>query len=118
MSTGYIWLTIVLLMVTVLAMRWSFQLLPRRFVPRGALAQALGYAPLAALSAVCAPEMFKFVMQRGWNADLQLAALSSDWRFLAGAAMILLVQLNRRSKSATLVGLVAAALAIWVTTLT
>jgi hypothetical protein len=29
-----------------------------------------------------------------------------------------LVQLNRRSKSATLVGLVAAALAIWVTTLT
>jgi branched-subunit amino acid transport protein len=113
MNASYAWGAIILLMVMVLAMRWSFLLLPRRFQPRGVLAEALSYAPLAALMAICAPEMMKLqtdaIYAKQWAPDL----LATDWRLWGGAAMLLVATLTRNSKKSALYGLVAAALTVW-----
>jgi branched-subunit amino acid transport protein len=118
MSQSYIWYIIFGLSIMVLAMRWSFLVLPRRFQPKGALAQALGFAPLAALVAICVPEVLKAQMQ--WYAtqgslefNKALPSLLSDWRLWGGLAMLIISMLFRQSKSAALYGLIAAATVVF-----
>jgi branched-subunit amino acid transport protein len=114
MTSQYVWIVIVSLMAMVLGMRWSFLILPRRFQPRGALAQALSFAPLAALMAVCAPELFKFRWLAWQGADAApTLTLSSDWRFWGALTMLLVVTILRQSKSASLFGLMASALVVF-----
>ena len=98
----------------VLAMRWSFLVLPRRFQPKGALAQALGFAPLAALVAICTPEVMKLQIESFKNPSLSLlGAIANDWRLWGGMAMLVVTITFRSSKSAALLGLIAAALVVF-----
>jgi branched-subunit amino acid transport protein len=98
----------------VLAMRWSFLVLPRRFQPKGALAQALGFAPLAALVAICMPEVMKFQIEAFKNPPLNLwGFLLTDWRLWGGLAMLAVTIGFRSSKSAALFGLIAAAIVVF-----
>lgn len=98
----------------IVTMRWSFLVLPRRFQPKGALAQALGFAPLAALVAICMPEVMKFQIESFKNPSLDfLTALSNDWRLWGGLAMLVVTITFRSSKSAALYGLIAAALVLF-----
>lgn len=110
-----VWLAILICLMIVLALRWSFLVLPRRFQPRGALAEALGYAPLAALVAICVPEVAKFQiaqMSHGFDLPSFLDVLKNDWRVWSAIALIATVMTAKRSKSAALFGLAAAALVI------
>jgi branched-subunit amino acid transport protein len=115
LTTLYVWIIIVALCVMVVAMRCSFLVLPRRWQPKGALAHALSFAPLAALMAICAPEVMKFQIAH-WPAsaaEYSASHLLSDWRLLSGLAMVVVVAFTRTSRNATLYGLVAASLVIW-----
>ncbi len=111
MNSAYVWAVILGLTIMVLVMRWSFLVLPRRFQPKGRLALALNFAPLAALIAICAPEIFKH--QTGQLGGTQTFTLLNDWRLWGAIAMLAVASLSRTSKSATLYGLIAAAVAIW-----
>jgi branched-subunit amino acid transport protein len=111
MSLFYVWTVILGLMVMVLAMRWSFLVLPRRFQPKGALARALNFAPLAALIAICAPEVLKH--QTHPLSTAQLFSILNDWRLWGAIAMLAVAGLSKSSKSATLYGLIAAAIVVW-----
>jgi branched-subunit amino acid transport protein len=111
-----IWSVIVLLMVLVLFLRCGFLVLPRRWQPKGAIAEALGYAPLAALVAICAPEIAKFQLDnldKGLNFSGMVASLTNDWRLWGALALMVTVVLTKASKRAALYGLSAAALAVW-----
>jgi branched-subunit amino acid transport protein len=111
MSLLYVWTLILGLMAMVLAMRWSFLVLPRRFQPKGALARALNFAPLAALIAICAPEILKH--QTSQLVGAQVFTILNDWRLWGAIAMLAVAGLSRGSKSATLYGLIAAAVVVW-----
>jgi branched-subunit amino acid transport protein len=114
MTNTTIWLVILGLSAMVVTMRWSFLILPRRFQPKGALAQALGFAPLAALVAICMPEVMKFQIESFKNPSLALfGAISNDWRLWGGLAMLVVTITFRSSKSAALFGLIAAALIVF-----
>jgi branched-subunit amino acid transport protein len=114
MTNTYIWLVILGLSTMVVTMRWSFLILPRRFQPKGALAQALGFAPLAALVAICMPEVMKFQIESFKNPSLSLfGAISNDWRLWGGLAMLTVSVIFRSSKSAALFGLIAAAIIVF-----
>jgi branched-subunit amino acid transport protein len=108
MSASYAWLLIGSLMVLVLTMRWSFLFLPRRYQPKGELARALSFAPLAALIAICAPEIFRHQIT-----EASSVSLAQDWRLWGGVAMLLVASLTRSSKSSNLFGLLAAALVVF-----
>ena len=117
LATLDIWLTIFALMILILLMRCGVLMLPRRYQLKGAFADALGFAPLAALVAICVPEIAKFQMQAvssGQNFSALLAGLSSDWRLWGALALILVVQFTRGSKRAALYGLAAAAAVVWI----
>ncbi len=115
MNSFYVWAVILGLMIMVLVMRWSFLVLPRRFQPKGKLALALNFAPLAALIAICAPEIFKHqtsTLSSQLNGT-QTFSLLNDWRLWGAVAMLAVASLSRTSKSATLYGLIAAAITVW-----
>ena len=117
LSAAEIWITIVLLFAMVVALRCSFLVLPRRFQPKGALSDALGFAPLAALVAICAPEVAQFRMdafRHGSGPGGVLDHIGQDWRLWSAAALIITMLLVRQSKRAALYGLIAAALTILV----
>ncbi len=115
MSTTYSWAIIFALMIMVLLMRWSFLFLPRRFQPKGALAQALSFAPLAALIAICVPEIMKFQIGSFTNPSSNwLGVLLTDWRLWGGLVMLIVASVFRQSKSASLYGLVGAAIVVFV----
>ncbi len=114
MTSTYTWLVVFGLSAMVLTMRWSFLILPRRFQPKGALAQALGFAPLAALVAICMPEVMKFQIESFKNPSLGLfGAIANDWRLWGGLAMLVVTITFRSSKSAALFGLIAAAVIVF-----
>ena len=79
-----IWMAIGVLAITVLVLRALYLYAPRRWQPRGTVAKALRFAPLAALMAVVAPE---FVLHQGelvttWrDARLWSAAAGLAWYF-------------------------------------
>jgi branched-subunit amino acid transport protein len=114
MSNSYIWLVIFGLLVMVLGMRWTFLVVPRRFQPKGALAQALNFAPLAALVAICVPEVMKFQIESMSNTPVKLIDnIKQDWRLWGGLTMLTITLVFRSSKSSALYGLIASALVIF-----
>jgi branched-subunit amino acid transport protein len=116
LGTFEIWLTILLLMALILVLRCAVLVLPRKYQPKGAFAEALGFAPLAALVAICAPEIAKFQMDalsQGKGLSLLLAGLSHDWRLWGATALIATVLLTKHSKRSALYGLAAAATVVW-----
>ncbi len=111
MNSVYAWSLIIGLMLMVLAMRWSFLILPRRLQPKGELARALNFAPLAALIAICVPEILKH--QTAPLEAVGVITLFNDWRLWGAVAMLLVASITRHSKSSTLYGLIAAAIVVW-----
>jgi branched-subunit amino acid transport protein len=116
-----IWLVIALLLALVLLQRCGVLLLPRKYQPKGAFAQALGFAPLAALVAICAPEIAKLQMEAldapaGQAVSFAAAwwsRLAHDWRLWGAVALVVTMQISKNSKRAALYGLAAAAAVIW-----
>lgn len=99
-----IWLTILMLTVIVLVLRNLFLFAPRRLQPRGMFERALRYAPLAALSALVGPEVFREA----------LAATSFDWRQLADARVLSAATLLAVARlSGSVVGGLAAGTAVF-----
>jgi len=85
-----VWLIIALLTVIVVVMRNVFLFVPRSWQPRGFLQQALRYAPLAALSALVAPEIVSNLRPQ----DLGSAALLADPRLASALVLIAVIQLS------------------------
>ena len=111
-----IWVTIILLTALVLLLRCVVLVLPRKYQPKGAVAEALGFAPLAALVAICAPEIAKFQMDalsQGQSPSLLLEGLREDWRLWGATALVATVLLTKHSKRTALYGLAAAATVVW-----
>ncbi len=111
-----IWLTILLLMALILLLRCAVLVLPRKYQPKGAFAEALSFAPLAALVAICAPEIAKFQMDalsQGKSLPLIFVGLREDWRLWGATALIATVLLTKHNKRTALYGLAAAATVVW-----
>ncbi len=85
-----VWLIIVLLTVIVVVMRNIFLFVPRSWQPRGFLQQALRYAPLAALSALVAPEILSGVRAH----EVWTAASLADPRLASAFVLVAVVQLS------------------------
>jgi branched-subunit amino acid transport protein len=88
-DTG-IWLAAVMLGVIVMLLRALYLYAPRRWHPRGRFAQALRFAPLAALVAVVVPEVLGPVM----DAPGVSAALLLDVRVLSALALLVAARLS------------------------
>jgi branched-subunit amino acid transport protein len=98
-SPAQVWTLIALLTLVTLVARNLFLLLPPAWQPRPQVAEALRYAPLAALLAITAPEIVRDV--RG----LPLApALLADPRLAAAVVLTAALLLSRRSLLALVLG--------------
>ncbi len=101
-SQPELWVLIALLALLTLLSRSFFVLLPRRWQPRGRVAQALRYAPLAALLAITVPEVTRQLPHA-----LQQAApawgLATDARLVSALVLVAVTRLTRH----TLWGLIA-----------
>ncbi len=98
-TPAQIWTLIGLLTLVTLVARNLFLLLPPAWQPRGQFAEALRYAPLAALLAITAPEIVRDV--RG----LPLApALLADPRLAAAMVLTAVLLVSRRSLLALVSG--------------
>jgi branched-subunit amino acid transport protein len=93
---------IAVLTLVVILTRTFFLIFGERFRPEGRLAQALDFAPLAALIAIVVPEFIN-AMQVG---GLSFAFHAGDGRIAAGLAVLVIGLLTKNS----LYGLVAGAL--------
>jgi branched-subunit amino acid transport protein len=95
LSSLEVWLLIAALAGVTLVARNFFLVLPKRWQPRGAVAEALRYAPLAALLAITAPEIVRdvppLVDAAGW------VALATDGRVAAAVVLVLVSRLTRRA---------------------
>jgi branched-subunit amino acid transport protein len=94
-----IWIVIGIAAAIVFFQRVAFLLLPPSWSPRGGLLRALAFAPLAALIAICVPEMFALALQVPlepwhWFGDGRLLAALvlalAVWRGLNGMWSLLL----------------------------
>lgn len=98
-SPAKIWTLIVLLTLVTVVARNLFLMLPPAWQPRGPMAEALRYAPLAALLAITVPEIVRDVrglpLGPAWLVDPRLAAA-------VVLALVLLV--SRRSLLALVLG--------------
>ena len=100
MGTTEVWLAILMLALIIFLLRNSFLFAPTRLRPRGVLARALRYAPLAALAALVAPEVF-----RAWLAASEwTSALLLDARLLSAFALMLAVRITGDALIGLLVG--------------
>ncbi len=99
-------LLIVLLAGVTLGARNFFLVLPKRWQPRGAVAEALRYAPLAALLAITVPEIVRDLPVGAAGSGASWAAVATDARLLSALVLAAVVRLTQRS----LWGLVAGAL--------
>ena len=98
-TPAQIWTLIALLTLVTLVARNLFLLLPPTWQPRGSIAEALRYAPLAALLAITVPEIVRDV--RG----LPLApSLLADPRLAAALVLAAVMLLSRRSVLALVLG--------------
>lgn len=98
-TPAQIWSLIALLALVTLVARNLFLLLPPTWQPRGQVAEALRYAPLAALLAITVPEIVRDV--RG----LPLSpALLADPRLAAAMVLTVALMLSRRSLLALVLG--------------
>ena len=97
-----LWVLIALLALLTLALRSFFVLLPRRWHPRGRVALALRYAPLAALLAITVPEVVRQLPAALQQAG-PAAAIATDARLVSAIVLAAVIRLTRH----TLWGLVA-----------
>lgn len=95
MSALDIWLSIGALFLITLVGRSAYLFAPPQWYPRGALSRALGYAPLAAMVAICAPEVLRGLrpVLEG-SAPLALTLLLEP-RLLAAIALFALLRTVR-----------------------
>lgn len=85
-----VWIATLMLALIVFALRNAFLFVPASLRPRGLLERALRYAPLAALTALVAPEVF-----RPWLAAPDLSpALLFDPRLVSAAVLLAVVRLT------------------------
>ncbi len=97
-----IWIVTVLLALIVFVLRNTFLFAPASLRPRGMLERALRYAPLAALTALVAPEVFRaWLLADGFTANLFL-----DARLLSALALMLAVKLTGSVLTGLLTGVV------------
>ncbi|UCE30972.1 MAG: AzlD domain-containing protein [Burkholderiales bacterium] len=101
-SSTQIWIAIVLLTVIVTAARSTFLLLPRSLRPRGLLARALDFAPVAALAGIVAPD----VLAPLGAAEAGLLALAADARLPAAVALVAVASYTRNAFAGLGCGLV------------
>ncbi len=85
-----VWLIIGMLTVLVVVLRNVFLFAPRSWQPRGLLREALRYAPIAALSALLAPEILA-----GLRAgELTGGAVLADPRLASALVLIAVIRLS------------------------
>ncbi len=95
-----IWITTGMLAVIIFALRNAFLFVPASLRPRGLLERALRYAPLAALTALVAPEVFK-----PWLAASAFSpALLVDPRLLSAIVLLVVVRLTGNALYGLLAG--------------
>jgi branched-subunit amino acid transport protein len=94
-TAGELLLLIGLLAGVTLASRNFFLVLPRRWQPRGAVAEALRYAPLAALLAITAPEIVRDLPVTA--AGVSWAAVATDPRLASALVLAVVTRLTRRA---------------------
>lgn len=82
MNSNDVWLAILVLTLVTVIGRSAFLFAPPAWHPRGALRRALGYAPIAALVAIMAPEVFRAWL--GWQPGVG----NLHWGLLLNARMI------------------------------
>lgn len=97
-----LWGLITLLALLTLLSRSFFVLLPRRWQPRGRVAQALRYAPLAALLAITVPEVAR-QLPNALQQATPAWGLATDARLVSALVLVAVIRLTRN----TLWGLIA-----------
>lgn len=98
-------LLIVLLAGVTLVARNFFLVLPKRWQPRGTVAEALRYAPLAALLAITVPEIVRDLPIGAAGAGVWWVGMACDPRFVSALVLAAVIRLTRHA----LWGLVAGA---------
>ena len=91
-----LWLLIALLALLTLLLRSFFVLLPRRWQPRGQVALALRYAPLAALLAITVPEVAK-QLPGAWQQATPAWAIATDARLLSAVVLAAVIRITRHT---------------------
>jgi branched-subunit amino acid transport protein len=99
-----LWGLITLLALLTLLSRSFFVLLPRRWQPRGRVAQALRYAPLAALLAITVPEVARQLPQALQRAT-PIWAVATDARLVSALVLVAVVRLTRHTLWGLLAGI-------------
>lgn len=97
-----IWAATVMLAAIVFALRNTFLFAPASLRPRGMLERALRYAPLAALTALVAPEIFKSLLAASSFAPQAWL----DARLLSALALMAVVKLTGSALTGLLTGVV------------
>jgi len=104
-SSLELWLLIALLALLTLMLRSFFVLLPRRWQPRGRVALALRYAPLAALLAITVPEVAR-QLPAAWQQADPAWAVATDARLLSALVLVVVIRLTRHTLWGLLAGIV------------
>lgn len=89
-SEAGIWLAILMLSAIIVLMRALYLYAPRRWQPRGAVARALRYAPMAAIVAVVVPEVAA-PLREAARID---ASVLLDARLLSALALLIVGRLT------------------------
>lgn len=95
MNSYDVWLAIALLTLVTVVGRTAFLFAPAAWYPRGALARALSYTPLAALLAIAAPEVFRHWLDAAAAGSSPTWPLLFDARVVAAATLLLLLKTVR-----------------------
>ena len=97
------WWIIIALFVVVIVTRNVFNVFGERFKSEGRLAQALDFAPLAALTAIVVPEFARAVEQLGASAQAHLI----DGRLASGLVLLIVGLVTRNPLYGLLCGAAA-----------
>jgi branched-subunit amino acid transport protein len=92
----YVWSSIVLATLLVILTRNGYLVAPQSWHPRGRFAQALAYAPIAALVAICAPEIGKTLIRSHSAQTLDIAQIATDPRLLSAVLLFVLIRLTNK----------------------
>jgi branched-subunit amino acid transport protein len=96
-GAGDLALLIVLLAGVTLAARNFFLVLPKRWQPRGTVAEALRVAPLAALLAITVPEIVRDLPVGAAGTGAAWASIATDPRFVSAFVLAAVLRLSRQS---------------------
>lgn len=95
MNAYDVWLAIATLTLVTVVGRTAFLFAPPAWYPRGALARALSYTPLAALLAIAAPEVFRHWLDVAGGGSAVSWRLLFDARIVAAAALLIMLRTIR-----------------------